>query len=287
MKIVVLGNSGQLARSLQKTQSKNLDVTYLSHQEAPFENFEAVKMQLEKLKPTHVINTVAYTKVDLAESERDLCLLINCETPTKIAQWCKHNNAIFFHYSTDYVFNGENEVPWDEEDTPHPINVYGASKMRSEKEILAVGSSYVFRTSWIYSEFGQNFVKTMIKFFQERETLNVVFDQIGAPNYAEELAVATWTVLKKPVKLGLYHMSAPNFCSWYEFALKIKECCEKHGLKMQVKKINAVTSAEYKTIAKRPFNSRLSSEKLAREFDIHLPEWEVSLEKCVSEILKG
>jgi len=287
MKIVVLGTNGQLACSLKKTQPSDLDVTYLSRREAPFENFKAIEQQLEDLKPTHVINTVAYTKVDLAEAERDLCFLINAETPAQIAQWCDKNGAIFFHYSTDYVFNGENEVPWDEADKPSPLNTYGASKFRSEEQILSYPTSYVFRTSWVYSEFGQNFVKTMIRFFQERDELNIVSDQIGAPNYAPDLAVATWKVLKASPKPGLYHMSSSRFCSWYEFALKIEKYCKELGETFQIKKIKPIPSKEYKTAAQRPYNSRLSSSKLSEVFGIQLPDWEISLKKCIDELLKG
>ncbi len=287
MKIVVLGNSGQLGCSLKKTQKKNLNVTYLTKKDAPFENFEAIKSQLEKIKPTHVINAVAYTKVDLAEKERDLCFLINSETPQKIAKWCNENGALFFHYSTDYVFNGENEIAWDEEDSTNPLNVYGMSKLRSEKEVLAYNTSYVFRTSWIYSEFGQNFVKVMIRFFQEREELDIVADQIGAPNYAYDLAQATWAILEKPSKPGLYHLSSSKFCSWYEFSLKIAQYCKESGLKTQIKKINPIKSQDYKTAAQRPLNSRLDSAKIYRTFGIRLPDWEDSLKKCVNELLKG
>lgn len=287
MKVVVLGSSGQLACSLKKTQKKDWDVTYLSRRESPFENFEEVKSQLEKIKPTHVINAIAYTKVDLAETEMDLCFLINSETPAKVAKWCKENGTIFFHYSTDYVFNGENEVPWNEEDSTNPLNIYGMSKLRGEKEVLAYDTSYVFRTSWVYSEFGQNFVKTMIRFFKEREELNIVSDQVGAPNYAEDLAQATWSILEKQSQPGLYHMSSTKFCSWYEFALKIEEYCKELGLKTQIKKINPIISREYKTPAQRPLNSRLSSVKISKTFGINLPDWEKSLKKCIIEILKG
>lgn len=287
MKVVVLGSTGQLALSLKKTQGKTADVIYLSHQEAPFENFDAVKIQLEKIKPTHVINAVAYTKVDLAESERDLCLLINCETPSKIASWCKHNNALFVHYSTDYVFNGENEVPWTEENKTDPLNTYGISKMRSEKEILPLGNSYIFRTSWVYSEFGQNFVKTMIRFFKEREALSIVSDQVGAPTYATDLAEATWSVLDKSPKPGLYHLAPPNFCSWFDFANAIHKECVKFDIPMQVEKILPILTKDYKSQAVRPLNSRLSSLKIKKEFQIELPAWEEALHRCVDALVKG
>lgn len=287
MKIVVLGSSGQLACSLKKTQNKNLDVVYLSHKEAPFENFEQIKTQLEKIRPSHVINAVAYTKVDLAESEKDLCFLINSETPAKIAKWCNENGAVFFHYSTDYVFNGENEVAWVEDSTPNPLNIYGKSKLNSEKEVLAFKTSYVFRTSWVYSEYGQNFVKTMIRLFQEREELAIVSDQIGAPNYAPDLARATWDILIKAAQPGLYHMSSSSFCSWYEFAMKIEEYSRELGLKFQIKRISPISTKDYKTAAQRPLNSRLNSVKMHKTFGIQLPAWETSLKICVSELLKG
>lgn len=286
MKIVVLGDNGQLARSLKKTQKNNFDVTYLSHGEAPFENFEVVKSKLVSLKPTYVINAVAYTKVDLAEAERDLCYLINYETPVKIAKWCKENQCVFIHFSTDYVFNGENEVAWNENDSTEPLNVYGMSKMRSEKEIIALGNSYIFRTSWVYSEFGQNFVKTMLNLFQSREELNIVSDQIGAPNYATDLASSVWEVLDKKPKLGLYHLSAPNFCSWYEFSLKINEFAKELGFSSKIKRINPILSKDYKAQALRPLNSRLDSTKIYNEIGLRLPEWQVSLKKCLEEVLK-
>ncbi len=285
MRIVVLGSSGQLGRALQATQ-KNKNVIYLSRQQAPFENYGGIEEQLKALNPTHVINTVAYTKVDQAEKDKDLCFLINSETPVKIALWCKKNSATFVHYSTDYVFDGTGERPWTEESIPNPLNVYGASKLESEKGILAVGNSYVFRTSWIYSEFGHNFVKTMVKLFQQRDTLRIVDDQIGAPNYAIELAKATWSLLEKPESFGLYHLSAPSYCSWYEFAIKIKSLCEDKGLKIQTKEIFPIRSNDYRTEVARPLNSRLSSDKLEEKFGITLPHWEVSLSDCIAKTLK-
>jgi dTDP-4-dehydrorhamnose reductase len=287
MKVVVLGESGQLARSLAKTQNKNWDVIYLSHREAPLEKPEQIIETLETINPTHVINTVAYTKVDQAEVEKDLCFQINSETPSQIAKWCFGHKVVFFHYSTDYVFNGESEIPWTESDSTEPLNVYGSSKLSGEKKVLAFGTSYVFRTSWIYSEFGQNFVKTMIRLFKEREELGVVSDQIGAPNYAEDLAQATWTIMEKPSQPGLYHLSSEKFCSWYEFAIRIHECCEELGLKMQIKKLNPIKTQDYKTVARRPLNSRLLSAKVSHDFGVRLTSWEKSLKKCVTELLKG
>jgi dTDP-4-dehydrorhamnose reductase len=287
VKIVVLGSSGQLACSLKKTQRESFDVTYLSRDIAPFEDFGKIQKQLEIIRPTHVINTVAYTKVDLAETEKDICFQINSDTPSKIAKWCLENESLFFHYSTDYVFDGNKSEPWNENDKPHPINIYGKSKLASEEAILKLDNSYVFRTSWIYSEFGKNFVKTMISLMQEKEELSVVTDQIGGPNYGADLANATWNILSQSTNPGLYHMSSQNFCSWYEFAVKIQKNLTEFGLKTKIRKINPINSKDYKTPADRPLNSRLDSHRLKNTFGIELPNWEISLKTCMKEILKG
>lgn len=260
--ILVFGKNGQVATALQQILPQ---ASYLGSQDANFLNPDGVIDQLQRLKPKIVINASAYTQVDKAESEKESALTINAKTPGRIAQWCKNNNALLIHYSTDYVFDGSGEKPWLETDSPRPVNYYGLSKWEGEKAIQSSGCDhYIFRVSWVYSPWGQNFKKTILRLAQEREQLKIVADQWGSPTRAEDIALQTLNVIKEldgkdPLKFGVYHWKFSEYTNWYQFAISIVEEAKKAGLRLKVKEIVPISTEEFPTPAKRPKNSRLGT----------------------------
>lgn len=260
--ILVFGKNGQVATALREILPT---ATFLSSDQANFQNPDAVLSALDTYKPTVVINAAAYTQVDKAETERDAALMINATTPKAIAEWCKSHNALLVHYSTDYVFDGSGEKPWVETDLPNPINYYGLSKWEGEKAIQASGCKhYIFRVSWVYSPWGSNFKKTILRLAQEREELKIVGDQWGAPTKAEDIAAETKKVVEKylsgtPSEFGLYHWRFSDYITWHQFAVDIAEEAKKAGLPLKVKSILPIPTEAYPTPAKRPKNSRLGS----------------------------
>ena len=287
--ILVFGKYGQVARSLQNFFNDS-EATFLSTDEADFSNPPSLSAVLDKYNPQIVINTSAYTAVDKAESEKERALLVNCESPKKIARWCRQHDAILIHYSTDYVYPGTGQQAWLETDGTGPLNWYGETKLKGEQAIQESSCRYfILRTSWIYSSLGNNFVKTMLKLGAEREELKVVSDQFGAPTYAEDLARAT----KKMVQAlqmsshpsGVYHIAGAGVTNWHEFAVMVFNEARSLGVPLKVKEVKAILTAEYPTPAKRPLNSRLNQDKLKKEFGIELPNWKISLKSCLRRIV--
>ena len=230
----------------------------------------------------YCINAAAYTAVDLAETETELAQLINATAVGYLADACRKNNCRLIHVSTDYVFDGTNEIGYDVDDATSPINVYGATKLEGEKLALSLNTeTIVIRTSWVYSFHGKNFVKTMMKLMQERESLNVVADQIGKPTYAADLAAAIFQIIfsDKEFIAGMYHFANQGVISWYDFAVAIKEI---GGYNCT---INPIVSSEYPTPAKRPSYSILNTNKIEHTFNIQIPYWKDSLQKCM-ELLR-
>ncbi len=260
--ILVFGKNGQVATALREILPQ---ATFLGSDIANFLDQATVLKALNQYNPTMVINAAAYTQVDKAESEKESALTINGATPGVIARWCKSHNAVFIHYSTDYVFDGSGEKPWLETDIPNPINYYGFSKWQGEKAIQASGCKYyIFRVSWVYSPWGQNFKKTILRLAEEREELNIVSDQWGAPTKAEDIAQETKKVIKdflsgKPLEFGLYHWKFSDYTTWHQFAQSIVEEAKKAGAVLKIKNIHAIPTEAYPTPAKRPKNSRLGT----------------------------
>ncbi|MCC6138327.1 MAG: dTDP-4-dehydrorhamnose reductase [Bdellovibrionaceae bacterium] len=258
--VVVFGKNGQVAKSIRTLKS---DWTFLSSSESPFTDTDIVIKHLEHLKPKWVINTAAYTQVDKAESEKELCFKINTETPAAIAKWCKKNSATLVHFSTDYVFDGSGEKPWLETDTPAPLNYYGETKLKSEQEIVGSGCEYyIFRISWVYSNDGQNFPNTMKKLFRTKEELRIVNDQWGSPTSATDVAhtVCNLVDTKKPKpKCGIYHLCFAPYTTWYKIACDLWEKEQINFPDIITKKIIPITTEEYPTPARRPKNSRLAT----------------------------
>jgi len=280
--ILITGANGQLGKAIQKV-SYNCDYNFI------FANKETLditdKDKLEKLIKNKqidiIINTAAYTAVDKAEDEKEKAYLINFKAVKNLANVCKENDVCLIHISTDYVFDGRNYVPYkEEEDKTNPINVYGDSKLKGEQAILSIKpKSLIIRTSWVYGEDGFNFVKTMLNLAKSKNTLKVIYDQIGTPTYAKDLANAILNIIKQPLqdKVEIYHYSNEGVCSWYDFAKAIFEI---KGINIDVLPI---TTNEFKTKAKRPNYSVLSKEKIKNHYNIRIPYWRESLKKMLKE----
>lgn len=284
-KILIVGGNGQLGNCIRKisenyldeyifefTDSNTLDVTNSSQVEDYFNDF----------KPNFCINASAYTAVDLAEKEEEKAYAVNAEGVENLAAACKEHNAVLIHVSTDYVFDGETEIPYSEDDFTNPIGVYGASKRKGEELALEANpKTIILRTSWLYSEFNKNFVKTMLNFFQTKEEMNIVADQFGQPTNANDLAKAIFTIIEtEPKTFGIFHFSNYPETTWFHFASKIAELS---GSKV---KLNPITTDQYPTPAKRPARSTMCLDKIEEIYHIEPKHWENSLEDCI-EILKN
>lgn len=275
MKILVTGSTGQLGSELKELIQAypQYDFVFMDRALMPLDNTERVLEILESEHPDFIINAGAYTAVDKAESEVDLADLVNHQCVRVLGEWCEENESHLIHISTDYVFDGSSSSPLNEEALTAPINVYGATKRKGEEALKnAHPDAIIIRTSWVYSSYGNNFVKTMCRLMQERESLGVVSDQIGTPTYAADLAKVIIQMISSNIwKGGLYHYSNEGEISWYDFASKIKEIkgfgCE----------VNAIDSSAFPTPARRPAYSLLDKSKIKKEYDINIPNWDESL----------
>jgi dTDP-4-dehydrorhamnose reductase len=284
IKIVVTGANGQLGRELQMIAADYplFEFIFLSKDDLPIEHLGEVQDFFKKTEPTHCINCAAYTAVDKAESEKEKAFLINGESVGVLASICKSTETKFIHISTDYVFDGNSSKPLKEVDATMPLNVYGASKLNGE--ILATqnnSDSIIIRTAWLYSAFGNNFVRTMIRLMGEKKSINVVSDQIGSPTYAGDLANTIMQIISSGKFVsGIYHYSNEGETSWYEFAIAIKEMigsnCE----------VNPIPASQYPTPAKRPQYSLLDKTKIKTIYDVEIPEWKSSLRKCINQLVR-
>lgn len=261
--VLVFGKNGQVSTALLELLPK---AYFAGSDEADFLEPHKVLAVLDKVKPTVVINAAAYTAVDKAEDERELAMTINATTPGEIAKWCTKNKATLIHYSTDYVFKGDGDRPWLEDDPTSPVNWYGETKLQGEKAILnSQCQAYIFRISWVYSPWSTNFPKTILRLAKEREQLSVVNDQWGAPTDARDVAKVTAKLTAKIEKQenvpapGIYHLRFEEYQTWHQFAVSVVEKARASGEEIKVKEIRPVTSGEFPTKAKRPANSRLGS----------------------------
>lgn len=278
-KIVVTGATGQLGSEL-KVLSENYaqyEWIFADRTQISLDNLDVLKKQLEVLSPNIILNCGAYTAVDKAETEQELANIINDLAVGIIAQYAKDHSLKLIHISTDYVFDGTSSVALTEEAITKPINVYGATKRTGELTCLKLNpDAIIIRTSWVYSRFGNNFVKTMQRLLQERDTISVVDDQIGSPTYAADLAQVMIDILNADKWIpGIYNYSNEGEISWYEFVLAIQEIggysCE----------VNGIPSSAYPTPAKRPAFSLLDKSKIKEVYGVEVPEYKDSLKKCL------
>ncbi|MDR2121492.1 MAG: dTDP-4-dehydrorhamnose reductase [Flavobacteriaceae bacterium] len=278
-KILVTGGNGQLGMSLkQKIKEKppvDCSFVFTDVQELDIMDEIFVKTYFSSNKFDYIINCAAYTAVDKAESDRETAKQLNAEAVKYLARASASQNAAFVHISTDYVFPGEEPSPRKETDSVAPLGVYGETKLQGEKYAQEYNSKvYIIRTAWLYSPFGNNFVKTMLRLFNEKEEINVINDQLGSPTNALDLAEAILTIIQNDIgAYGIYHYSNEGECSWYQFAEDIKKL-SKSGIK-----INPVPTSEYPTPARRPKYSLLDKTKIKTTFGISIPDWKESLER--------
>lgn len=281
MILVVSGATGQLGTDLVKELSKRKHQVYgFGSRDLDITDTNAVSTTLDSIKPTAVIHCAAFTAVDLAEDEKEQCDLINRVGTENVARACAEIGCKMLYISTDYVFPGTGERPWEPEDTAAPLNYYGLTKYQGEAAVRnATDKHFIVRISWVFGAHGKNFVKTMFRLGAERDRLTVVADQVGSPTYTRDLAVLLADMIETE-KFGTYHATNEGFCSWYEFACAI---IEKAGLPA---KVEPVSSAEYSTKAKRPLNSRMSKDKLTENGFNRLPTWENALDRFLEELEK-
>lgn len=292
-RVLILGSNGQLGRELQRNFSGYADVIACARDTVDFTVEQQLRSVVRTASPDVILNAVAYTAVDRAESEPDLAMVVNGHAPGVLAEEASRLGALFVHYSTDYVFDGTKAGAWEETDQPNPLNVYGASKLAGERAVEQIGGKHlIFRTSWVYGPHGKNFLMTMLRLGKERDLLKVVDDQIGAPTPSLELADATRAIVDGVTEerfgsteswAGVYHMTCGGAVSWRGFAEAIFERA-RPLLGGKRPETAPIPTSEYPTPARRPQNSVLSNKKLNAIFDVQLPSWGNALDRVFLEL---
>ena len=280
MKILLLGKTGQVGWELNRTLLTLGELVALDYPEIDVASAESIRDVVRSVRPNLIVNATAYTDVDKAESQPELALAINGTGPGILAEEAKRLNAALIHYSTDYVFDGTKDAPYIEEDQPHPINVYGETKLAGERAVQDVGGAYlIFRTSWVYSLRRPCFVTKVLEWARKNETLRIVDDQISSPTWARTLAEATAQVIAQGrgelvgylrEKRGLYHLAGGGSCSRYEWAKAILEL-DPHKEEQVVRELLPAKSADFPTPAQRPLMTYMSSESIERTFNLTIP----------------
>ncbi len=296
MRILLLGCNGQVGWELQRSLQPLGDVVACDfdapmERRADFTDPQATSDLVRRVSADMVVNAAAYTAVDKAESESELARVVNATTPGVIARAARDCGALLIHYSTDYVYDGSGDAPRNEDATTGPLSVYGATKLEGEDLIRASGCRHVIlRTSWVYAARGHNFIKTMLRLAAERDTLSVIHDQVGAPTGADLLADVTAMIGLKLAAgegaAGTYHCVADGETSWFEYAHFVISWARSNGLPIRVpeEEITPIQTSSYPTPARRPLNSRLSTDKLRKDLSVNLPEWRKGVERVLREI---
>jgi dTDP-4-dehydrorhamnose reductase len=293
-RILLIGPSGQIGRELRRALTTIGDVTTAGRSGADFALDLSYRSQIENVlreaSAEVVVNAAAYTAVDQSESEPEMAFAINAEAPAVMARMSRESGALLVHFSTDYVFNGESQSAYTEDDKTEPIGVYGQSKLEGERGIRSFGHRYlILRTSWVYGLRGKNFLRTVLRLASETDSLRIVDDQFGVPNWSRTLAegtVAVMTALRSDPERqkkmsGVYHLSATGETTWCRFARAIIDSVQgEEGIKATT--VEAIESGEYPTVAKRPKRSTLDPGKLVRDFGVSLPDWRECLRRCLA-----
>jgi dTDP-4-dehydrorhamnose reductase len=288
MKILVLGCKGQLGRCLND-QLINTDheVIYTSREQIDITDFEQTKNQILKISPNLIINATAYTAVDKAEEDQKNANLINHLAVKNIADICNQLKCWLIHVSTDYVFDGNSKVPYKEDDHTNPQGAYGATKLKGELAIQASGCKHIIiRTAWVFSEYGNNFLKTMLRLGAERDELSIVGDQIGCPTYAQDIARSIVEIapqLNSREYNGIYHYCGDQPCSWYDFANAIFDQAMSNNLKIP-SIVNSIETSAYPTPAKRPAFSVLNCSKIENDFGVHASNWQEGTRQVIRKL---
>ncbi len=304
MKILLLGCDGQVGWELQRSLAPLGDVIALGRDAnrnvdglcGDLTQLDGLRTTLRRVRPDVIVNAAAHTAVDKAESEVELATLLNAQAPGVLAQEAQALGAWLVHYSTDYVFDGSGDIPWQEDDATGPLGVYGRTKLEGEKAIVAACPRHlIFRTSWVYAARGNNFAKTMLRLAQTRDTLNVIDDQVGAPTGADLVADVTAQALRQVLLggsaaqrlAGIYHLAAAGATSWFSYAnyLLAKAVIAQPAIKLVATRVNPVASSAFPTAARRPLNSRLNTTKLQTVLGLHLPPWQTGVARLLNEIL--
>jgi dTDP-4-dehydrorhamnose reductase len=293
MKILLLGKDGQVGWQLQRSLAPHGEVVACGRDRCDLSDLGQIRSVVREMRPAIIVNAAAYTAVDRAESESGLAWRINAEAPGVLAEEAAALDALLVHYSTDYVFDGTKALPYLETDPTAPLGAYGCSKLAGEEAIRAVGGkSLIFRTSWVFGARGHNFIKTILRLAREKETLNVVADQVGSPTPAALVATVTGVVLAmlahgRALKEGenrLYHLAASRPVSWFDFARTIVDLAGRaqgFDLRLKPEAINPIATSEYPTPARRPANSRLDCTRLESDFGLQMPDWQPYLERML------
>ncbi|MBP5078177.1 dTDP-4-dehydrorhamnose reductase [Pseudomonas chlororaphis] len=296
MRILLLGKNGQVGWELQRSLAPLGELIALDRQRinglcGDLSDLGSLRATIRQVKPDVIVNAAAYTAVDKAESEPELATRVNTLASQVMAEEALSLDAWLIHYSTDYVFSGCGQMPWQEDDLVAPVNHYGASKLAGEQAIAASNCKHlIFRTSWVYGARGNNFAKTMLRLAKDRETLSVIADQIGAPTGADLIADVTALAIQKIVEHpelgGVYHLAAAGEVSWHGYASYVIEFARSHGEELAVTVIDPIDTAAYPTPACRPLNSRLNTQKLQDNFSLRLPDWQSGVIRMLMEVLK-
>lgn len=283
-KVLVTGASGQLGSEIRVRQSYNTNFLFTDVAELDITDIYEIRKHVSENDIDVIVNCAAYTNVDKAEDDEKTCDLINHIAVANLAKICLELDCTLIHVSTDYVFDGPNFVPYRENDSTSPLGVYGRTKLAGEKSIVSSGCDYIIiRTSWLYSSFGHNFVKTMLKLTSEKPELKVVFDQVGTPTFAGDLAEMILMIIETPLmhnKNNLYHFSNEGICSWYDFAMQIRNLSNNKKCR-----ILPCHSNELPSKVKRPNYSVLDKSKIKEAFGIEIPYWKDSLDRCINKLI--
>ncbi len=297
MKILLLGKNGQLGWELQRSLAPLGELVALDRRGAPglcgdLGEPDGLAATVRQLCPDVIVNAAAYTAVDRAESEPELARRINAHAPAVLAREAAACGALLLHYSTDYVFHGQGQRPWAEDDPTGPLNVYGQTKLEGEQAILrSAGRHLILRTSWVYAARGGNFARTMLRLARQQPRLTVIDDQWGAPTGAELIAdVSAHAIVQlraRPDKAGIYHLAAAGETNWFSYAKHVIAQAQsaQAAIEYAVKDILPIPSSAYPVAAMRPHNSRLDTRKLRTAFDLHLPPWQAGVDRMLAEIL--
>ncbi len=283
MNILITGCNGQLGNEMQLLEKENPQHTFFNTDVAELDitNQLAISDFVNRNNIDGIVNCAAYTAVDKAESNKQLCTLLNTEAPAYLAAAIEKRGGWLIQISTDYVFDGTKHTPYIETDTPCPDSVYGSTKLAGELGVSKFcKNTMIIRTAWLYSTFGNNFVKTMIRLGKEKPELGVIFDQIGSPTYAGDLATVIMTAINKGIVPGVYHFSNEGVISWYDFTKAIHRIAG-----IGTCHVRPLHTSEYPTPAARPAYSVLDKTKIKQTYQIEIPYWEESLEKCVKQLI--
>lgn len=283
--VLLTGAGGQLGRELQLAAPAGLTLVSLGRGALDISKPTEVRRVFDEVRPAWVLNAAAYTAVDRAETEEALALRINAEGAGNLAAACVTHGAGLVHVSTDFVFDGESSHPYAPDATPAPLGAYGRSKLEGERAVLAAHpEALIVRTGWVYSRFGSNFVKTMLRLMAERDSLSVVCDQVGTPTWARGLAQILWAAVDRPRLQGIYHWSDAGVCSWYDFAVAIAEDALAVGLLPRTPEVRPIPASDYPTAARRPAYSVLNKQQSWRDLAVAPIHWRVQLRAMLQDL---